>query len=599
VSAVSAYSDVVWTSAYTASDHSDVIYGTSAVVTGYRDILYANILVVVSAADVVWANQNMVSVAYDTTYRGATYEHAVLAGYAPTGLPGNPVGPPPGGTPSTPTVIQPPDTLTFRHRTAWGVSVIIKNLITGEDRELDNIKEISYQASKNAPVQWTIRLDNANRRYSRFNQASDLYTEDGYSWITPDVFTPPESPTANPPQALRLQRVVIIKIKRGDMVWESPQLVIKTCSYRASPSNGYEVTVEGIDLTELLLAENITMESCFSGPRFAGGNGLWTAHKITRKVLDHVGVPHSELSFTDFSVWKMHLQGSRPLDMLERIWGVVRVIWYWKGNTLYVKNYELKKDGPADVTFTSGFNIKSISASTSSQSLVNIVQIRRDMEAQVFNMEEGTTVGPITVNISPPVYMFNYNFEFRWCKLSEGSIVALFDSNDDFVGAYDKYHPVAKMTFNLSPYATTYGGSHWASSPGGPVAGDTPYWKLNYSGLSRYITLSDWDQAFSIKVVNSTSVDKWGPRYNPDPYEDPMIPNASYAKSLGNKLLEESGRAKDQITLDVLFDPFLEPNTTAKVIDPHLGIDHFFFIESVSWSLPSMSCSVTAVRYTQ
>lgn len=505
----------------------------------------------------------------------------------------------------------PSSDLAFRRRTPWGVTVVVKNLLTGEEKELDNIKSIDYQAGKNTAASWSISLDNKSRRYSKYNQDSDLYTYNDHSWITPDVWATPSEVTGTITWTeyndatlkdetqvfhnMRIGRVVIITVRRGNMIWQSPYLVIKNYNYSANPNSGYDVTISGTDFTEALMVENVTFATKWTRRELGV---TYTAHSITKAILKTMGVANYQIDFTDYDIWKLHMQGSRPMDMLERIWAVVRVIWYWRGNTLYVKNYELKKDGPADITFTSGINIKTLSLGESSTYLINCVEIRRDIEAQVYNSEEGTSVGPITVSISPPLFMFDYHFEFRWCQLGEGTWVTLFDVNDNFVDAYDKTTPVAKAVFFLVPWQTEYGGATW-QTPGGPIEGDTPYWKMEYRGLSQYVNLDSWDQSFAVRVKNQTSINTWGERRNPDPYEDPLIPNAVFARRLGEKLLEESGRAKETMTLDVLFDPFIEPNMTAKVVDAHLGVNHYFYIENVSWSLPSMRCSVSMVKYTQ
>ena len=277
--------------------------------------------------------------------------------------------------------------------------------------------------------------------------------------------------------------------------------------------------------------------------------------------------------------------------MLERIWAVPRAVWFWDKMTLNVVPYPLKPKGPADVTFQSGVNIKSFTLNESSNNLVNSVEIRRDMEMQVINNEEGSNIGYIKMSVSPELYLFQWRIETRWCRLLNGDgNVVYFDKDDNPIGPNGS-RPVAAVGFTLEPYLNEFGGS--------PVEGDRPYWRVTYKGMSQFIPTMGWDQAFSVRVKNQTSINSWGERRNPDPHEDPLIPNAEWARYLGEKILEESGRAKESIQLEVLFDPYITIGQTAKVIDKHSGIDHFYFIESVSWSLPAMSCNVTAVRYTQ
>lgn len=455
-----------------------------------------------------------------------------------------------------------------------GLTVTIKNLSTGEEKILDGVVSVRFDRKRNQPISWSVVLENGDGRYSPRNTTSPFY-----GWITPDIWD----------STNRIIRVVRIKLTFGNYTWLSPMLVIK--NVKAS-FPGHTVVISGIDLTEYLLRENQSMQAFISRP-----GTVYTAYSVTRAILNAYNITNFSWgvpSYLDYPIWKLYFRGQRPLDVLTRIWSIIRVVWYWDRDTLYINKRDFKKNGPAYQHIKAGEGLISLEHSLSTGRLYNIVEVRRTLDAQRGGEEEGIDVGNIVITISPPLWNIQHTLQLQFCKVADGTFF-YWDVDDKYYPSPPTDRPVAKISFFLLPDPPKIPGTDT------PSAGYTPYWKFRWKGIPVYSDLvlesSMFDMQFSVRVRNQTSINKYGQQVAPDPIEDPLIPNSEIATHVGKMYLEESGRLTDLFDLACVLDPRLIPGMTIKVTENHLAIDNYLFLEEVGWDWPGVGMNATLSLY--
>lgn len=446
--------------------------------------------------------------------------------------------------------------ITERYRTV-GLALIVKNLSTGETKTIPRteIVEITLSKRKNEPFSWTATLDNGSRNYSPYN-ASSAY----YGWLTPDTWN----------ASGVINRVWQIKINTGGRLWESPYLTLDDFSHNGS-IGGQQVSLSGIDLTEYLMRENQTMASWISLP----GN-IKMAKTIAGQILTNFKVTNYNISFTDYPVWKLHFQGERPLDVLNRLFAVPRCVWYWDKDTFFIKDPAWKPNGPADWTYASGNNLILLDYKRSKRALVNQVEARRTLDAVYTGADqEGNDVGAKEITFSTPLWNATMQRETRYCYID---YVYWHNAKGETGTSPGPLEPVTKVTFIVWP---------WASVP----YGSQYYWRVIIRGMENYsdtvLGTNLFDRQYHVRIKNQTSIDKYGLRPEREPYEDPMIPNREWARRYCERKLDESGRLLETMTFECPLNPFMEPNDTARITENHAGIDGYFLIENVDISIGS------------
>lgn len=439
-----------------------------------------------------------------------------------------------------------------RVRTLGG-ALYVKNLTTGVTKQIPitDIENLNISKKRNEPFSWTATLDNRTRNYSPYNLSSTYY-----GWLFPDIWN----------SSGLIEKVWQIKIITGGRTWESPYLTL--IDYSHSGSQGSQITLTGSDLTEYLLRENQTMASWISRP-----GTVYMAKQIEAQILANFKVTKYNLSHTDYPVWKLHFQGERPLDILNRLWDIPNCTWRWKGDTIYVGDPAWKPNGPADWTYKSGDNLILVNYKRSKAALVNIVEARRTLDS-VFQGadQEGNDVGSKEITFTQPIWNVTLQRETKDCYID---YVYYWNANGEIATIPTGIEPITKITFIVIPLTANTNS----------MVGRQYYWRVIARGMENYsdtiLGTSLFDQEYHVRVTNETSVNKYGPRPQREPEENPLIPNKAWAKTYCERKLDNSGRLVETLTFECPANPFMEPEDTVNINEAHTGINGYFLVENV------------------
>lgn len=440
-------------------------------------------------------------------------------------------------------------------RKTFGVEILIKNLTTGSSKTIPwrDVVLLTFSKHRNEPFTWNLTLDNRTRNYSPYNTGSAYY-----GWLAPDIWNP----------SGLIERVWQLRIVTGGRTWESPYLTLDDFSCSGA-AGGYEANFSGIDLTEYLLRENQTMASFVSSP-----GSIKMAKQTVIDILNNFKVTKNNVDFTDYPLWKVHFQGERPLDILTRIFNIPRCKWYWKADTFYVRDPGFKPNGPADWEYAAGDNLILVDYKRSKRGLINVAEARRTLESVYTGVDqEGNDVGAKEITFSQPLWNVSMQRDCKFCYID---YVYWHNANGETGTDPGPLEPVNKVTFIVWP---------WASVP----SGSQYYWHVIVRGMENYsdqvLGSTLFDKTFHVRSTNETSVNAYGRRPMREPEEDPLIPNAAWAKTITERILDESGRLVETINFDCPLNPFMEPDDTVKITEPHAGLNHYFLIENVDVSL--------------
>jgi hypothetical protein len=510
----------------------------------------------------------------------------------------------------------------------FGLSSIIEQASTGNFLSLNssgsgNIERFSYTIKKNAGVEFEMEL------LFNYGELTQAQIQSIQTLTDPASFAGDQN----------IDITINSTIQVADQSVTLCPLVILQRDYEDAPE-GWKVTLRGTDwLTRMLNKRNLNLDSYVSGingPGFAAS--IWMATQILNNFLPQFGITSIiYTSFSDYPIRSLHIQNTRPMDILNQILWVPRAYWYPDGRNLRIQEWQVVAS-PNWVYQDQPNAVMLFSEQSQSSDLINRVKVNLTVPAYI----KGTTFtanqwGGYSITLNPPLRrpLAQIDSEQNGQLLSydyfdtNGNWVAHFPMESDvripptvgnggFIG---NTQMIGSVQIVWAPPMNSQNPT--AEGTGWLVAAQTTFLQITFRGadplgpsfenfippttgpFTQPSTITAFsavfmngvavtqiptgtqgvgaDMQYSIVVQDSNSIAMYGLQEAEFPVENALIPNLAWAWQVGVNTLEESGRLKNTYKLQVPMNPLMNIGDTVQVIDSSAYLNVTGIIEEVQF----------------
>jgi hypothetical protein len=535
--------------------------------------------------------------------------------------------PPPGIAPSGLPVTAPGTEF------SWGIRIYATQASTGttlllNDPAQSNVESFTFSTKKNSGSNFSMKLayDFGSLSQSEISNIEALLSEQNFAGDD------------------NIDITIIVQVQVADQIVDLPPLVVLQKDFDED-ENGWTWNVTGIDwLTRMLNKRNLNLNSYVSGPESIGGDGqIWMATQILSNFLPQFGINNFIFNFDDYPIRTLHIQNTRPIDIVNQVLWVPRAYWWSDGMTLRTQPWAIISS-PNWVYQDQPNLVMKLVESTQSIELINTVKVNLSVPAYM----KGATItgdkwGQYTATF-PPIRTPLTQWEIASNGFAQS--VDFFDTNGHWVAHFPATSPSSPNGYIVLPSSVGNGAFIgntamiasvslvWAPPPTafevtatgtGFIAANSneaTLFKVNFRGadllgplFDQFIpptsgpyvmpseitnfsnvfvngvattqtptgtTGTDVSQQFSIVVEDSASVGKYGVLEAEHPIENALIPNLAWAWRVGINTLVESGRLKSTYRVTAPLNPLLKVGDTVQVIESAKYINVTGLIEEVT-----------------
>lgn len=294
------------------------------------------------------------------------------------------------------------------------------------------------------------------------------------------------------------------------------------------------------------------------------------------------------INSSSFPVLLKHYQGEKPMDVIQQILDVTWGKWSITSNTLVTYQPDYKPSGPADYTITDYQVIKNLKKHYSKASVITRCQVLRTAPSSnvCLDRQGSTTDQAVKIDLDFDVIApFPHIIANRFCTISNW---VLFDENGDSGGVWPIGPPLG-ITRSIQFNVQSHGG---LTADEAKVLG----WHIRVTGR-KPLTDAEWgditDTTYQMTVINDTLETELGEQIpGEEPVLDENIPNSDWLQTNGENRLKES--AKQLRTISGSIGPYIKmkPGETIHTICSELGIDAYYYVETVTKSIDGNSLNV-------
>lgn len=426
-----------------------------------------------------------------------------------------------------------------------GIRLLLHNVIDDTVDDLtEYVKTWSVKESRNAKGTATIVLRNTDRELRPFLSEGDTF----YQKFDGDYID----------QDRQLRRYMTLESFYNGVPFEYPWMVQLSYGYRLDPDMD-EVTLEMVDLTELLLGEDEAMEDFVSTD-----DALVTAHQACAAILTKYGVPSYRLEFDDYFIQQFSPKGGTPLSWIEKIIWVRQAEWLWEKDTFVIRQPSYRKAGPPEWRFIDRFDIKFAGIKRSTQELRNEFLVRKTEKAST-PLHEEECRGRQCLGFQERTFEPANIVSAQFLKILKGSIHSV-----NFKGVNGEVISVSNPTGGSASSSTPIGYISFIYEPS-PfeifAENELPAFDLIIDG-KRPINNPEYPQfepSFSKLVVNETNQARFGIRRGRTPIENSLIPDGATALRTGQLLIEENVRMMRPTNWTALLRPSVRCGQTIEI----------------------------------
>lgn len=526
---------------------------------------------------------------------------------------------PPSGSQAGGNVFPPGVDFTF------GMKAVVNQASTGTNLTLNDaasglVETFAYTCRKNQGVNFTMRV--------RFGL--DTLSQSKISTI--DQFTDPASFAGDQ----NIDITILVSLQVADTTVQLPPLVILDKQYEED-ENGWGFTLSGVDwLTRMLNKRNLNLNSYVSGvngPGFAAS--IWFATQILSNFLPQFGITNFNFNFDDYPIRALHIQNTRPVDILNQVLWVPRAYWWPAGKTLNTQPWTIVST-PNWVYQDQPNAIIKFVESSQAIDLINRVKVNLSVPASVKGaILEITSWGRFQVTFQTPLRRPYTQVEIA----QNGQILTTdyFDTNGNWIAHFPMETNVAipptvgnggfpgstnmigsaavvwapplqvgatgsgLLSYLSQPTTTHLKMAFRGADPFGPAidqflppssgpyvmpASVTAFSAVYQNGVPvtqqpTATTGINSDQQYSVIVQDSNSIAKYGLLEAEHPVENALIPNLAWAWRVGVNTLQESGRLNKTYNIQVPLNPVMNVGDTVQLIDSAKFINIMGLVEEV------------------
>lgn len=446
------------------------------------------------------------------------------------------------------------------------VTVTITDVSNSTTKTLVDVVALKIEMQRSQPMTWQIRLNNANRQYTKSNTSSTYY-----DWLRPlDNF--------------RWKINITSDTESKDFDY------LRALAYESvSDEQGYGAVINGIDYSWKLLEQNKTMETWQSSSAT-----VHTSTSIIAAILTDLSVSY-DLDSDSYPIRIMHFQGEIPLDVIKKILKVTWAEWRFDNNVFKTRQPTFSSSGPEDWTIEDYRTIRNLTYKYAPAGAISRVTVQRTGPAAKLAIDvEGVAVGLVECDTAFPCIRPVLQWE---AKMGSCVDFVLFDADHLSTGYYPVGPPGGAITH-----------VHFTFQQKTGLTADEAKLLYYHVKMKADAVLDDEDEVwgdqyeedYNLELTNSTLETELGEQLPAgDPETDSLIPNQTWAQTYGENFLKESARKIEEVSGEIGLHCQMIPAQTLKITEYGSGLDTYFYVENVTHTVEDgkATTSITATKY--